>query len=59
VLPLLRGVALLLGIGVIATAALWVVTRDRRWLGRSLLLLKVTVATGVVFFGVLLLERLA
>ena len=57
-LPLLRGIALVLGLGVIGTAVAWVVTRERKWLDRSLLLLKITVATGVVFFGVLLLERL-
>jgi hypothetical protein len=58
VLPVLRGVAMLLGLGVIGTAALWVVTRERKWLDRSLLLLKITVATGFVFFGVLIVERL-
>lgn len=58
-LPLLRVVALLLGLGVIGSAALWVLTRDRRWLGRSLLMLKIFVATGFVFFGVLLVERLS
>jgi nitric oxide reductase large subunit len=57
-LPLLRIVALLLGLGVIGTAALWVLTRERKWLGRSLLLLKIAVATGFVFFGVLIFERL-
>jgi uncharacterized membrane protein SirB2 len=58
VLPLLRAVALLLGLGVIGTAAIWVVTRERKWLSRSLLLLKIGIATGFVFFGVLLLEKL-
>jgi hypothetical protein len=58
VLPLLRAVALLVGLGVIGTAAIWVVTRDRKWLRRSLLLLRVGVVAGLVFFGVLLLERL-
>lgn len=57
-LPFLRGVALLLGLGVIGTALAWVLTRERRWLDRSVLLLKITVATGFVFFGVLFLERL-
>ncbi len=57
-LPFLRGVALVLGLGVIAMALAWVWTRDRRWLDRSLFLLKITVATGFVFFGVLFLERL-
>jgi len=58
VLPLLRAVAVLLGLGVIGSAAIWVLTRERKWLDRSLLMLKVFVATGLVFFGVLIVERL-
>lgn len=57
-LPLLRAVALLLGLGVIGSAALWVLTRERKWRDRSLLMLKIFVATGFVFFGVLIVERL-
>ena len=57
-MPLLRVVALLLGLGVIGSAAIWVLTRERKWLDRSLLMLKIFVATGFVFFGVLIVERL-
>ena len=57
-MPLLRVVALLLGLGVIGRAAIWVLTRERKWLDRSLLMLKIFVATGFVFFGVLIVERL-
>jgi len=57
-MPLLRFVALLLGLGVIGSAAIWVLTRERKWLDRSLLMLKIFVATGFVFFGVLIVERL-
>jgi hypothetical protein len=37
----------------------WLVTRDRKWLTRAYRLLWIGVATGLVFFGVLLFERLA
>lgn len=53
----LRIVAILIGLGAAVCAAAWVFTGDRAWLGRSFLLLKVGVAVGLVFFGVLLLER--
>jgi hypothetical protein len=54
----LRVVAILLGLGVAGCAAAWVVTRERKWLDRSLRLLTVAVVTGLVFFGVLLVERI-
>lgn len=56
---LLRTVAILLGLGVAVSAALWIATGDRRWLGRSLKLVRIGVVVGLVFFGVLLLERIA
>jgi hypothetical protein len=56
---LLRTVAILLGLGVAVSAALWIVTGERRWLGWSLKLVRVGVVVGLVFFGVLLLERIA
>ncbi|HYF57884.1 MAG TPA: hypothetical protein VEA81_02880 [Burkholderiaceae bacterium] len=55
----LRAVAILLGAGVMVSAGLWVLTGERKWLGRAILLLKIGLAVGFVFFGVLLLERLA
>ena len=39
--------------------ALYIGTRDRRWMSRGLLILKWTVIAGLAFFAVLLLERLA
>ena len=57
-LPLLRAVAVLIGLGVVVCAAAWLVTGERRWLLRSLRVLKVGVVVGFVFFGVLLLERI-
>jgi hypothetical protein len=58
VLPLLRAVALVLGLGVVGCAAIWVLTRERKWLDRALLMLKIFVGTGLVFFGVMFLDRL-
>ncbi len=55
----LRIVAVLIGLGVAGSAAAWLITRDRKWLVRSYRLLWIGVATALVFFGVLLLERLA
>lgn len=55
---LLRTVAILIGLGVIASAAGWLITGQRIWLDRALRLVKVGVLVGFVFFGVLLLERL-
>ena len=56
---LLRTVAILLGLGVAVSAALWIVAGERKWLGWSLKLVRVGVVVGLVFFGVLLLERIA
>jgi hypothetical protein len=55
---LLRTVAILLGLGVVTCAALWLVTGQRGWLGWALRLIKVGVLVGLVFFGILLLERI-
>ena len=55
---LLRTIAILIGLGVIASAAGWLITGQRIWLDRALRLVKVGVLVGFVFFGVLLLERL-
>jgi hypothetical protein len=57
-IALLRIVALI-GFGSVGLCALaWLFTRDRVWLRRGLLALKVSVALAVVFFGVVILERL-
>ena len=54
----LRIVALL-GLGAVGFCALaWLLTRDRVWLRRALLALKISVAVAIVFFGVVIVERL-
>jgi hypothetical protein len=58
VLPLLRAFALLIGLGVVGCAGFWVVTRERKWWDRAVLLLKIGVGAGLVFFGVLFVERI-
>jgi len=57
-MPILRAVAILIGLGVIGCAATWVVTRERRWLDRAILLVKVGIGVGVVFWGVGAVDRL-
>ncbi len=54
----LRVVAILFGLGIAGCAVAWILTRERRWLDRSLRLLTIAVITGLVFFAVLLWERL-
>jgi hypothetical protein len=46
-------------VGSALSFALYIGTRDRRWLDRGLLVLKWTVIAGLAFFAVLLLERVA
>jgi len=54
----LRVIAILLGLGVIVSAAFWILTGERRWFDRSILLVKVSIGVGLVFFGVLAAQRL-
>ena len=55
----LRLVALL-GLGAVAGCAMaWLFTREPRWLRRALRALQVTVIIAVVFFGVVIVERLS
>lgn len=39
--------------------AMYIGTRDRRWLQRGVVIVKWTVLAGLGFFGVIVLERLA
>lgn len=55
----LRVLAILFGLGIAGCALAWIVTRERRWLDRSMRLLRLAVITGLVFFAVLLWERAA
>jgi len=54
-----RWIVMLLLIGSAFSFALYIGTRDRRWMDRGLLILKWTVIAGLAFFAVLLLERMA
>ena len=54
----LRLVALL-GLGAVAGCTLaWLFTRERRWLQRGLRALQITLAIAVVFFAIVIVERL-
>ena len=54
----LRVLAVVLGLFVAGSALMWLVTGQRRWLDWSLRGVKVGVALGLIFFGVLVIERL-
>jgi len=54
-----RTLVILLLVGSALSFALYIGTRDRRWMNRGLLILKWTVIAGLAFFAVLLLERVA
>ncbi len=53
----LRVLAIVFGLGIASCALAWIVTRERRWLDRSVRLLRLAVITGLVFFAVLFWER--
>jgi uncharacterized membrane protein len=53
-----RILAILVALGIIGFAGAFVVTRERRYLQWAWLLLKVGVAGGFVFFGVLIFQRI-
>lgn len=57
-MPLLRAFMILVALGVIGTAAMWLITRERNWMQWSLRLLRIGVVTGLIFFAVLIGERL-
>ena len=56
---LLRAVAILDAALIALCAAAFVLSGDRKYLRWALRLLQVGVATGLVFFAVLILERIA
>jgi hypothetical protein len=58
VIAFFRLLAILVGFGIIGFAAAFVVTRERKYLQWAWLLLKVGVAGGLVFFGVLIVQRI-
>lgn len=49
---------LLMVIGVAGCLACYIWTNERRYLNYALKLLKILIVSGLIFFGVLILERL-
>jgi uncharacterized membrane protein len=58
VVAFFRALAILLALAIIVLAGAYVVTRDRKYLEWAWLLVKVGVAGGFVFFGVLIFQRI-
>jgi hypothetical protein len=57
-LLLFRILGLLAVVAIATSGALFLVTRDRKYLGWTLRLARYTIAGALAFFGLLLLERL-
>lgn len=57
-MALFRSLAILLALSVILTTVLWLVTGKRHWMTWSIRLLRIGVVAGLVFFAVLVVERL-
>lgn len=55
---LLRTIAILMAIAIAVSAALWLLTGERKWFDWSVRLLKAGVMVGLLFFGILAIERL-
>jgi len=54
-----RGLALLFLAGIFACVAAYLISGNKRFLGWAALLFKLAIAAGLLFFAVLILERLA
>ncbi len=54
-----RGLALLFVAGIFVCVATYLITGNKRYLGWAALLFKLALAAGLLFFAVLILERLA
>jgi hypothetical protein len=54
-----RTIVLLLLVAAALNFAIYLATRERRWLQHTRLIIKWTVIAGLGFFAVLLLERIA
>lgn len=59
VMLIARWVVMLLLLAAVVCFAMFIGTRDRRYLAWGLVIVKWTVLAGLAFFGVLILERLA
>lgn len=57
-MALFRLLAIVMALSVAVTAALWLLTGKRHWMIWSLRLLRVGVIAGLLFFAVLVVERL-
>ncbi len=55
---LVRTLAVLLAIAIAVSAVLWLLTGQRKWFDWSVRLLKAGVVVGLLFFGILALERI-
>lgn len=55
---LIRTVAILLAIMIAVSGVLWLLTGQRKWFDWSVRLLKAGVVIGLLFFGILALERI-
>ena len=53
-----RAFLLLMVLGVAGCLAFYVWTNEKRYLNYALKLLKILIVSGLIFFGVLILERL-
>lgn len=54
---LFRIIAALLIFAIAGCVGLWLLTGDRKYLGWALRIIKILIALGLAFFGILLLER--
>jgi uncharacterized membrane protein len=58
-MPVFRVLMIALAIATMATAALWLLTGNRKWMTWSLRCLRTGVIAGLVFFAVLVFEQLS
>ncbi len=58
-MPIFRALMIALAIATILTAALWLLTGDRKWMTWSIRCLRIGVGAGLVFFAVLVFEQLS
>lgn len=56
---LLRTLVLLLAACTLISAGAWIITGDRRYMGYAWLFLRILFGSAAVFFGILILERIA
>lgn len=57
-MPLFRALLVVFAIAVVLCVAAFMVTSDRKYLGWAWLLFKLGIAAALLFFAVLLLERI-